>query len=232
VFMLNLVVAMTQAFAGSMPGSRWRQVHRLAAQRCARRSGVFATGGISVATAYFTSSGQRREQGCPTLGPRSSHEHEPVEPQGAGRAMGRYEIVERQAAVIRELFRRDVEEHDSIGSLGRWASSRELPSAIGKGVWDRSVICGIVRNPAYCGRAAFAKTRRCEQRPCVNRVLRLQGQRLVRGAAPRAAGTRAGAMDRDPGAGHYLGTDLRACSPAAAGSVGRMPYEKPRKSVS
>src|ERR1019366_5427957 len=33
-----------------------------------------------------------------------------------------YEIVEPQAAIVRELFRRYVEEHASIGSLAGWAS--------------------------------------------------------------------------------------------------------------
>jgi len=96
-----------------------------------------------------------------------------------------YEIVESQAAVVRELFRRYVEAQESIGSLGRWASCRGLPSATGKAVWDRSVIWAILRNPAYCGRAAFGKTQRCEQKPRINRVLRLQGQRVARRPARR-----------------------------------------------
>jgi site-specific DNA recombinase len=96
-----------------------------------------------------------------------------------------YEIVESQAAVVRELFRRYVEEQESIGSLGRWASWRGLPSATGKAVWDRSVIWAILRNPAYCGRAAYGKTRRCEQRPRINRILRLRGQRVARRPARR-----------------------------------------------
>ncbi len=97
----------------------------------------------------------------------------------------RYEIVEPQAANVRELFRRYVEEHASIGSLASWASNRGLPTATGKTVWDRSVIWAILRNPAYCGRAAFGKTQRCEQRPRVNRVLRLQGRRVARRSARR-----------------------------------------------
>ena len=97
----------------------------------------------------------------------------------------RYEIVEPQADVVRELFRRYVEEHESIGALGRWASRRGLPSATGKTLWDRSVIWAILRNPAYCGRAAFGKTQRCAQRPRINRVRRLQGQRVARRPARR-----------------------------------------------
>ena len=97
----------------------------------------------------------------------------------------RYEIVAPQAAAVRELFRRYVEEQESIGSLGRWASSCGLPSATGKAVWDRSVIWAILRNPAYCGRAAFGKTQCCAQRPRVNRVLRLQGRRVARRPARR-----------------------------------------------
>jgi len=96
----------------------------------------------------------------------------------------RYEIVEPQAAMVRELFRRYIEEYASIGALRRWASNQGVPTATGKTVWERSVIWGILRNPAYCGQAAFGKTQRCAQpgaqRPRITRVLRLQGRRVPR----------------------------------------------------
>jgi hypothetical protein len=38
----------------------------------------------------------------------------------------RYEIVNTEAAVVRELLRGYSEDHVSIGELGRWLSSRTL----------------------------------------------------------------------------------------------------------
>jgi site-specific DNA recombinase len=97
----------------------------------------------------------------------------------------RYEVAEDEAAVVRELFHRYVEQCESIGALARWATSRGIPTATGKSVWDRSVIWAILRNPAYCGRAAFGKTQRVQERPRINRVLRLKGQRVARRPASR-----------------------------------------------
>src|SRR6266851_1148292 len=105
---------------------------------------------------------------------------------GKGEAgAARYEVVEHEAAVVRELFRRYVEEAESIAALGRWATDRAIPTATGKARWDRSVLWAILRNPAYCGRAAFGKTQRAEARPRINRVLRLRGQRVARRPARR-----------------------------------------------
>lgn len=92
----------------------------------------------------------------------------------------RYEIVESQAAVVREIFRRYTEENLSIGALARWLSECEVPTASGKAKWDRSVVWAMLRNPAYCGRAAFAKTMRTDDPKRVTRPLRLKGDRTAR----------------------------------------------------
>ena len=36
--------------------------------------------------------------------------------------------------------------------------TRDVPTRTGKHRWDRSVIWGMLRNPAYAGRAVFGKT--------------------------------------------------------------------------
>jgi site-specific DNA recombinase len=75
-------------------------------------------------------------------------------------ADARYEIVEHQAVVIRELFARYVAGQDSIAGLCRWLEEQGIPTATGKRRWDRSTVWGMLRNPAYVGRAGFGKTAR------------------------------------------------------------------------
>jgi site-specific DNA recombinase len=93
-------------------------------------------------------------------------------------ADARYEIVEPEATVVRELFRRYVEDQDSIAGLVRWLSTQGIPTATGKSRWDRSTLWGMLRNPAYCGRAAFGKTRTTSDRPKVTRPVRRRGVRV------------------------------------------------------
>jgi site-specific DNA recombinase len=95
-------------------------------------------------------------------------------------AEARYEPVEPQATIVRELFRRYVAEHASIADLARWLSAQQIPTRTGKARWDRSTVWGMLRNPAYAGRAAFAKTVRTEQRARLTRPARLQGRRTSR----------------------------------------------------
>lgn len=92
-------------------------------------------------------------------------------------ADARYEIVEPEASVVRALFHRYVEEQDSIAGLVRWLRAQGIPTATGKPRWDRSTLWGMLRNPAYCGRAGFGKTRRSDERPKITRPVRRRGAR-------------------------------------------------------
>jgi site-specific DNA recombinase len=62
-------------------------------------------------------------------------------------------------------------ERVTIGDVGRRLSRAGEPTRTGKAVWDRSVVWGMLRNPAYRGTAAFGKTRQGPPRP------RLRAQR-------------------------------------------------------
>jgi site-specific DNA recombinase len=90
-------------------------------------------------------------------------------------ADARYEIVESEAAVVREIFRRYVEEQDSIAGLARGLRAQGIPTSTGESRWDRSTLWGMLRNPAYCGRAAFGKTYATGERPKVTRPVRRRG---------------------------------------------------------
>jgi site-specific DNA recombinase len=91
-------------------------------------------------------------------------------------ADARYEVVVHEAAIVTELFRRYVEDGATIAELARWLTATAVPTRTGKSRWDRSVIWGMLRNPAYAGRACFGKTMRTGDQPGLNRTARLTGR--------------------------------------------------------
>ncbi len=96
-----------------------------------------------------------------------------------------YEIVEHEAQIVAELFRRYTDDGASIADLTRWMTASGTPTRTGKNRWDRSVIWGMLRNPAYAGTAMFGKTAIVHDQPvALNRVARLAGR-----AIPRAVKT-------------------------------------------
>ena len=97
-------------------------------------------------------------------------------PQSAAR----YEIIEHEAALVRELFRRYADDGATIADLARWLAAAGAVTRTGKHRWDRSVIWGMLRNPAYAGRAVFGKTQAIHAQPGLNRIARLQGRTTPR----------------------------------------------------
>src|SRR5690349_13200217 len=95
-----------------------------------------------------------------------------------------YEIIEHEAALVAELFGRYADDGASIAELARWLTDARVPTRTGKHRWDRSVVWGMLRNPAYAGRAVFGKTMVVHESPGLNRVARLQGR-----STPRASKT-------------------------------------------
>ena len=91
-----------------------------------------------------------------------------------------YEIAEGEAALVAEMFRRYADEGASIADLTHWLTSENVPTRTGKHRWDRSVVWGMLRNPAYAGRAVFGKTQIVHEQPGLNRVARLQGRSVPR----------------------------------------------------
>jgi len=95
-------------------------------------------------------------------------------------AEARYEVVAHEAAIVAELFDRYADGGVAIGELARWLSGLGVPTRTGKIRWDRSVIWGMLRNPAYAGRACFGKTMRTEHSAGLNRTARLAGRATPR----------------------------------------------------
>ena len=95
-----------------------------------------------------------------------------------------YEVLEHEAALVAEMFRRYADDGAAIADLARWLTSLGVPTRTGKNRWDRSVVWAMLRNPAYAGRAVFGKTMATSGTPGLNRVARLQGR-----TTPRAVKT-------------------------------------------
>jgi site-specific DNA recombinase len=91
-----------------------------------------------------------------------------------------YQIVEHEAALVAELFRRYTDDGASIAELARWLTTSGTPTRTGKTRWDRSVVWGMLRNPAYAGTAVFGKTQIIHQPAGLNRRARLQGRTTPR----------------------------------------------------
>jgi site-specific DNA recombinase len=89
-------------------------------------------------------------------------------------APARYEVVESEAVVVREGFRRYTEEGSSLGGLARWLTRAGIRTRTGQARWNKSSVWAMLRNPAYQGTACFQKTRQAE-RQHVNRRPRQRG---------------------------------------------------------
>src|SRR5215470_3013174 len=94
----------------------------------------------------------------------------------------RYEVIPHEAALVSEMFRRYADDSAAIADLRRWLTDQGARTRTGKDRWDRSVIWGMLRNPAYAGTAVFGKTMVLQEPAGLNRVARLQGRSVPRPA--------------------------------------------------
>ncbi len=93
-----------------------------------------------------------------------------------------YEIIAAEAAVVREIYAFYTTDHMSIGAVTRALNERKVPTRNGASRWERSTVWGVLRNPAYMGKACFGKTRGAP-RQRVTRPLRLRGGTANRNSA-------------------------------------------------
>jgi site-specific DNA recombinase len=90
-------------------------------------------------------------------------------------APARYEIVAAEADVVRLVFEKYTVDTLSIGAIARLLNEMGPPTRKRTTRWERSVIWGILRNPAYKGTACFGKTQ-TGSRQRVTKPLRLSGR--------------------------------------------------------
>ena len=91
-----------------------------------------------------------------------------------------YEVVPHEAALVTEMFRRYADDGAAIADLRRWLTDQGVRTRTGKERWDRSVIWGMLRNPAYAGTAVFGKTQVVHEPAGLNRTARLAGRTVPR----------------------------------------------------
>jgi site-specific DNA recombinase len=89
----------------------------------------------------------------------------------AGGGQARYEVLPEDARVVCQVFDWVGRDRVSIGEVGRRLTQAGERTRTGRTVWERSVVGGILHNPASQGTAAFGKTRQGPLRP------RLRAQR-------------------------------------------------------
>jgi site-specific DNA recombinase len=87
-----------------------------------------------------------------------------------------YEIIEREAVLVAQLFTRYANTGATLADLTRWLREQGALTRTGKTRWDRSTVWGMLRNPAYAGRAVFGKTITIDESPGLNRTARLAGR--------------------------------------------------------
>ncbi|PZS29470.1 MAG: recombinase family protein, partial [Pseudonocardiales bacterium] len=91
-----------------------------------------------------------------------------------------YEIDESEAPVVREIFRRYIEDGESIGRIGRWLAEQGIATRTGKAGWNNATIWGMLRNPAYAGQAGYGKTHATGEPVRETRHARQRGERSAR----------------------------------------------------
>ena len=91
-----------------------------------------------------------------------------------------YEVAQHEAVLVAEMFRRYADDSASIADLRRWLTDQGVRTRTGKERWDRSVIWGMLRNPAYAGTAVFGKTQAVHEPAGLNRTARLAGRTVPR----------------------------------------------------
>ena len=70
-----------------------------------------------------------------------------------------FEIDELEAPIVRDIFARYVERHESITRIARSLTEQGVPTRTGTPCWGPSTIWAILRNPAYTGLAAYGRRR-------------------------------------------------------------------------
>jgi site-specific DNA recombinase len=70
-----------------------------------------------------------------------------------------FEINELEAPIVREIFARYVEQHESIVQIAKSLTEQGVPTRTGTPHWGPSTIWAILRNPAYTGQAAYGRRR-------------------------------------------------------------------------
>src|SRR5438128_3222213 len=93
-----------------------------------------------------------------------------------------YAVNETEAEIVRTMFDAYTQQGLSINAIARLLNERQIPTRTAKTRWERSTVWGILRNPAYQGKACFGKTELCP-RQRITRALRQRNRPPSRNSA-------------------------------------------------
>jgi site-specific DNA recombinase len=93
-----------------------------------------------------------------------------------------YEVLESEAAVVRLVFEAYTQQGLSINAIARRLNEQQIPTRTETTRWERSTVWGLLRNPAYQGRACYGKTE-LRPRQRITRPLRQRGGLASRNSA-------------------------------------------------
>ena len=96
---------------------------------------------------------------------------------------GYYEVIEREAQVVRQAYALYTGEGLSIGEVTRRLNELGVPTKKQGAKWERSTVWAMLRNPAYKGTACFGKTQTAARQRTHNRTLRQRGGSPIRNSA-------------------------------------------------
>ena len=85
-----------------------------------------------------------------------------------------YEVIEKEAEVVRQVYKLYTEDSFSIGGIVRWLNDNDVPTKKQISRWERTTVWAMLRNPAYKGTACYGKTKSSE-RKIITRPLRKRG---------------------------------------------------------
>src|ERR1700738_487059 len=68
-----------------------------------------------------------------------------------------YQVMESEAAVVRRVYEAYTQQGLSINVIARLLNEEHIPTRTGTTRWERSTVWGMLRNPAYRGRACYGK---------------------------------------------------------------------------
>jgi len=93
-----------------------------------------------------------------------------------------YEVIEPEAAVVRRVYEMYTQQGLSINAIARLLNEEQIPTRTRTTRWERSTVWGMLRNPAYRGRACYGKTE-LRPRQRITRALRKRGGLASRDSA-------------------------------------------------
>ena len=69
-----------------------------------------------------------------------------------------YDVVDSEAAVVRLVYEAYTRQGLSMNAIARMLNEQDIATRTETARWERSTVWGLLRNPAYQGRACFGKT--------------------------------------------------------------------------